>query len=83
VRVEGGAQRESLAVAPAWVAGIEGEGEPPRPLWAGYRALIDLYPAQNVARRTKSPSTVDFVKRTVQTLPSMREPRSPRRQRPS
>jgi hypothetical protein len=52
-------------------------------LWAGYSSHTDENPAQNFVRRTKSPSTVDFVKRAVQTLPSMPEPRPADRPRPN
>jgi hypothetical protein len=68
-------------MARAWAAVTEGGLSHPRSLWAGFPSHSDEYPAQNFARFTKSPSTVDFVKRAVQTLPSMPELRSARRKR--
>jgi hypothetical protein len=48
--------------------------------WRGPTALVASGP---MARLTKSPSTVDFVKRAVQTPHSMPEPRPAHRKRPN
>src|SRR5436190_12545642 len=85
--VVGGAQRASPAVARAWIAVTEGESEPPAlvvaRIWVAYRPIS----RPDLARLTKSPSTVDFVSHVVRTLSldartTPRAPQDTRTERP-